>query len=56
VSDPGSLCLKWLLSRHPALVPLPATSRPERVASNAAVSDAPPLPPELLAELERRVS
>jgi aryl-alcohol dehydrogenase-like predicted oxidoreductase len=55
VTDAGSLCLKWLLSRHPALVLLPATSRAERVASNAAVSGTPPLPPELLTELERRV-
>jgi aryl-alcohol dehydrogenase-like predicted oxidoreductase len=55
VSDLGSLCLKWLLSKDPTLVLLPATSRVERVASNAAVSGAPSLPPELMRELERRV-
>jgi aryl-alcohol dehydrogenase-like predicted oxidoreductase len=55
VSDLGGLCLKWLLDKHPALVLLPATSRAERVAGNAAVSGTPPLPPELLRELERRV-
>lgn len=55
VSDAGGLCLKWLLDRDPSLVLLPATSRPTRVASNAAVSGTPPLPRELLAELERRL-
>ena len=55
VSDAGSLSLKWLLSKDPTLVLLPATSRPERVASNAAVSGTPPLPANLMAELERRV-
>jgi aryl-alcohol dehydrogenase-like predicted oxidoreductase len=55
VSDLGGLCLKWLLDKDPTLVLLPATSRPERVASNAAVSGTPPLPPELMRELERRV-
>ena len=55
VVDLGSLCLKWLLSKEPALVLLPATSRPERVASNAAVSGTPPLPPELMRELEHHL-
>jgi aryl-alcohol dehydrogenase-like predicted oxidoreductase len=55
VSDLGGLCLKWLLSKHASAVPIPATSRSERVASNAAVSGTPPLPPELMQELERRL-
>ena len=54
IGDAGSLCLKWLLSKDPALVLLPASSRLERVASNAAVSGPPPLPPELMRALERR--
>ncbi|MCH9046951.1 MAG: aldo/keto reductase [SAR324 cluster bacterium] len=54
IGDVGSLCLKWLLSKDPALVLLPASSRLERVASNAAVSGAPPLPPELMHALEWR--
>jgi len=52
VTDAGSLCLKYLLSKHPSAVLLPATSRLERVASNAAVSGTPPLPPEDLRRLE----
>ena len=55
VGDAGSLCLKYLLSKHPDVVLLPATSREERVASNAAVSGTPPLPPERIAWLERQV-
>jgi aryl-alcohol dehydrogenase-like predicted oxidoreductase len=53
VSDAGSLCLKYLLSKDPAVVLLPATSRPERVRGNAAVSGTPPLPPELLRRVEQ---
>ncbi|MCZ6729015.1 MAG: aldo/keto reductase [SAR324 cluster bacterium] len=53
VSDAGSLCLKYLLSKNPDVVLIPATSRPERVASNAAVSGTPPFPPEILQRLER---
>jgi aryl-alcohol dehydrogenase-like predicted oxidoreductase len=53
VSDAGSLCLKYLLSKHPTAVLLPATSRLERVASNAAVSGTPPLPPADLQRLEK---
>ncbi len=52
VTDAGSLCLKYLLSKHSSAVLLPATSRLERVASNAAVSGTPPLPPEDLKRLE----
>ena len=54
INDPGSLCLMWLLSKDPALVLLPATSRLERVASNATVSGPPALPPELMRALEQR--
>ena len=52
VSDVGSLCLKYLLSKHPDMILIPATSRTSRVASNAAVSGAPPLPPEAITRLE----
>jgi aryl-alcohol dehydrogenase-like predicted oxidoreductase len=55
VTDAGSLCLKYVLSKLPGAVPLPATSRPERVRSNAAVSGTPPLPPDLIRKLERTV-
>jgi aryl-alcohol dehydrogenase-like predicted oxidoreductase len=56
VSDAGSLCLKYLLSKAPDVVLLPATSRPERVRSNAAVSGTPPLPPDLIRRLESRAA
>lgn len=56
VTDAGSLCLKYLLSKHPSAVLLPATSRLERVASNAAVSGTPPLPPDDIRRLERLFS
>jgi aryl-alcohol dehydrogenase-like predicted oxidoreductase len=52
VTDAGSLCLKYLLSKHTDAVLLPATSRLERVASNAAVSGTPPLSPEDVRRLE----
>jgi aryl-alcohol dehydrogenase-like predicted oxidoreductase len=52
VTDAGSLCLKYLLSKAPDVVLLPATSKPERVQSNAAVSGTPPLPPDLIRKLE----
>ncbi|MBI3992797.1 MAG: aldo/keto reductase [Candidatus Lambdaproteobacteria bacterium] len=55
VGDLGSLCLQYLLSKNPTLVLLPATSKPARVASNGAVSGAPPLPPDLIDQLERHV-
>jgi aryl-alcohol dehydrogenase-like predicted oxidoreductase len=55
VTDAGSLCLKYLLSKAPDVVLLPATSRPERVRSNAAVSGTPPLPPDLIRKLESAV-
>lgn len=53
VTDAGSLCLKWLLSKDARVVPIPATSRPERVHSNAAVSGTPPLRPEAMQAIER---
>jgi aryl-alcohol dehydrogenase-like predicted oxidoreductase len=53
VRDVGGLCLKWLLSKCPEAILLPATSKAERVRSNAAVSGTPDLPPEELAQLER---
>ncbi|MDH4247527.1 MAG: aldo/keto reductase, partial [Deltaproteobacteria bacterium] len=56
IQDAGGLCLKWLLDRHPRIVLLPATSQPERVRTNAAVSGQPPLPPELVAQVERWIS
>lgn len=52
VSDVGSLCLKYLLSKDPQVVLLPATSRPGRVAANAAVSGTPPLPADMIERLE----
>jgi len=55
VTDAGALALKYLLSKDERVILLPATSRPERVRANAAVSDAPPLPPELIARVERHV-
>jgi len=53
VTDAGSLCLKYLLSKHVTAVLLPATSRLERVQSNAAVSGTPPLPADDLRKLEK---
>ena len=55
VQDVGGLCLKWLLSKCPEAILLPATSRTERVRSNTAVSGTPSLPPEELIRLERAV-
>jgi aryl-alcohol dehydrogenase-like predicted oxidoreductase len=52
ITDTGSLCLKYLLDKHPSAVLLPATSRMERVKTNTAVSGTPPLAPEDLRELE----
>jgi len=55
VRDVGGLCLKWLLSIFPEGILLPATSKAERVRSNAAVSGTPDLPPEELSRLARAV-
>jgi aryl-alcohol dehydrogenase-like predicted oxidoreductase len=49
---PAQLALAWLLARGPAIVPIPGTSRPERLAENAAAADLRPAP-ETLAALER---
>jgi aryl-alcohol dehydrogenase-like predicted oxidoreductase len=56
VADYGTVCLKYLVSKSPGVVLLPATGRPARVTSNAAVSDSPPFPSEVLRALEQRVS
>ena len=53
VQDAGGLCLKYLLSKNPQVVLLPATSKQERAKSNAAVSGTPPLPPEWIERLEK---
>ena len=55
VTDAASLCLKYLISKAPEVVLLPATSRSERVHSNAAVSGTPPLPADLIRQLEATV-
>jgi len=55
VGDFGGVCLKYVISKHPGVMVLPATGRVERVISNAAVSDAPAFPPELIRELETSV-
>ena len=55
VTDAGGLCLKYLLSKNPEVVLLPATSRLERIRNNAAVSGQPPFPPELVRELEQQL-
>jgi aryl-alcohol dehydrogenase-like predicted oxidoreductase len=49
---PAQLALAWLLSRGSAIVPIPGTSHPERLAENAAAVDLRPSP-ETLAALER---
>lgn len=56
VADLGGLCLKWLLSKNPDVILLPATSKSARVASNTAVSDTPLLPAEEVARLEKVVA
>jgi aryl-alcohol dehydrogenase-like predicted oxidoreductase len=56
VTDAGSLCLKWLLSKFPDVVPIPATSKEARVRSNLAASGTPALPPELMTRVEQHVS
>ena len=55
VRDVAGLCLKWLLSKYPEGILLPATSKIERVRSNAAVSGTPDLPLEELTRLEHAV-
>ena len=55
VFDAGGLCLKWLLSKVPEGILLPATSRADRVRSNTAVSGTPNLPPDELWRLEQTI-
>lgn len=55
VRDAGGLCLKWLLSKAPEGILLPATSRVERVRSNTAVSGTPDFPPDELKRLEQAI-
>lgn len=45
--------LTWTLADGRVSVVIPATSRPEHVAENAAAGKAPPLPPELREYIER---
>lgn len=51
-ATPAQLALAWLLSRRPPVVPIPGTSRPERLAENAAAGGLPPAT-ETLAALDR---
>jgi aryl-alcohol dehydrogenase-like predicted oxidoreductase len=48
--------LKWILSDHRVDLVLPATSRPERAAENAAAGEPPWLGPEERALVERLAS
>jgi aryl-alcohol dehydrogenase-like predicted oxidoreductase len=48
----AQLCLAWLLSRGPDIVPIPGTKRPERVEENAAAA-AIQLTPDELAEIDQ---
>lgn len=50
---PGQGLLKYLLADKAVSAIIPATSRVERIAENAAASDGAPLPPEACARLER---
>lgn len=45
--------LAWILSDPRVSVVIPATSRPERIAENAAAGKARPLPPELRGHIQR---
>jgi aryl-alcohol dehydrogenase-like predicted oxidoreductase len=37
-ATPGQVALAWLLARHPQIVPIPGTRRPERLAENTAAT------------------
>ena len=52
VRTPGQALLKYLLSDPAVSTLIPATSKVERVAENAAVSDGKPLPPEICERIE----
>lgn len=49
----GQALLAYVLANQHVATLLPATSRLERVAENAAVGDMPVLPPEVVERLER---
>ncbi len=55
VRTPGQALLKYLLADPAVSTLIPATSKVERVAENAAVSDGEPLPPEVCQRLERLI-
>lgn len=56
VRTPGQALLKYVLSDPVVSTVIPATSKIERVAENAAVSDGTPLPPDACEQLESLVS
>ena len=53
VRTPGQALLKYVLSDPAVSAVIPATSRAERVAENAAAGEGGPLPPGALQQLER---
>lgn len=55
VRTPGQALLKYLLADPAVSTLIPATSKVERVAENAAVSDGNPLPPEICQRLEQLI-
>jgi aryl-alcohol dehydrogenase-like predicted oxidoreductase len=52
--SPQRICLAWLLSRSPAVLPIPGATRPETVRDSAAAADLF-LEPEEVARLEATV-
>lgn len=61
LSDYGVTCLehaalRWLLDADPGLVPIPGTSRPERVAHLAAAADLPPVPQEVWSAFQEKLT
>ena len=48
----AGMALRWILDHDAVSVVIPGASRAGQAASNAAVSDMPPLPPELHARLK----
>jgi aryl-alcohol dehydrogenase-like predicted oxidoreductase len=52
VRTPGQALLKYLLADPVVSTVIPATSKVERVAENAAISDGKHLPPEICERLE----
>jgi len=53
VRTPGQALLKYVLSDPAVSAVIPATSKVERVAENAAAGEGAPLPPDALQQLER---